>query len=1055
MKQSNPFYFFIFLLFINNLSFASTNSIDFKVSLKDMNPCPAPIISNFLPSTGPENTIVTITGSNFTDAATVTFDGIPTSFTVISDTEITAFAISALNTSATISISSTGGCVGNSAIDYNFIQPNCTVGDIYMSEIFDSESGSYGIIELFNPTSSSITLDGIYEIHRYGDVGDTGAPRNIFPLSGSIAPLTTYVIQLGSTGTTCSLSPDLTIGSGINDNDELKLVKNSVIIDIVEAPTERGYTIIRNPDATVPNDTFAAADWLIDGNESCSNLGSHTADPISSSIPLITQPAWQTICENGNASFTVSVATGTYTYQWKILDNSGNWVNVVNNTTYSGTNTNTLILNNVPASFNNNQYYCEITSSTCNLVSDATHLFVSNPEVDTLSNQVVCDSYSLPTLTNGTYYTGTNGTGTVLNSGQTISTTQTIYIYNESGTAPNICSNESSFTITITGTPPVDNLPNYTDCSSYILPVLSNGNYYTGSNGTGTFLNAGETISSSQTIYIYNEIGTAPNICSNESSFIVTISGLPPVSTIANQSACTNYSLPTITNGNYFTGSNGTGMMLNIGQVISTSQTIYIYNETGVAPNICFNESSFTVTIIGTPPVDAPSNHTGCSSYILPTLTNGDYYTGTGGTGTLLNAGETISNSQTIYIYNAIGTAPNICSNQSSFMVTILPTPSVDTLDNQDACTDYTLPNLTNGNYFTGSNGTGVMLNSGEIISTTQTIYIYNESGSAPNICTNESSFTVTIGGIPPVDTLSNQTDCSQYILPALTNGNYYTSSNGTGTFLNAGETISTSQTIYIYNEIGTAPNTCSNESSFMLTILGNPTIDVLPDEAICLEFSLPNLTNGNYFTGTNGTGTALFAGDVISTSQTIYIYAETGATPNICTNESSFNVTIFPTTDFDLAESNIQVNENTLTVTMSDTSINYEYAVDTGIFQSSPVFSGLSNGTHTLTVQDENGCVIKSIQFEITSGTSIIIPPFFTPNSDGQNDVWQITDTQNTIKEIFVYDRYGKLLKQVPLSSKSWDGLYRGNPKETNDYWYLINLHDGKQLNGHFTLKR
>jgi hypothetical protein len=40
----------------------------------------------------------------------------------------------------------------------------------------------------------------------------------------------------------------------------------------------------------------------------------------------------------------------------------------------------------------------------------------------------------------------------------------------------------------------VDVLPNVVECSSYILPVITNGNYYTGSNGTGTLLHAGDLI---------------------------------------------------------------------------------------------------------------------------------------------------------------------------------------------------------------------------------------------------------------------------------------------------------------------------------------------------------------------------------------------------------------------------------------------------------------------------------------------------------------------------------------------------------------------------------
>ncbi|MFK5973654.1 MAG: hypothetical protein QM485_10280 [Flavobacteriaceae bacterium] len=51
-------------------------------------------------------------------------------------------------------------------------------------------------------------------------------------------------------------------------------------------------------------------------------------------------------------------------------------------------------------------------------------------------------------------------------------------------------------------------------------------------------------------------------------------------------------------------------------------------------------------------------------------------------------------------------------------------------------------------------------------------------------------------------------------------------------------------------------------------------------------------LSSGNYFTASGGTGTPLNSVDLITSNQTIYIYAETQTLP-ICTNERSFNITI------------------------------------------------------------------------------------------------------------------------------------------------------------------
>ena len=72
---------------------------------------------------------------------------------------------------------------------------------------------------------------------------------------------------------------------------------------------------------------------------------------------------------------------------------------------------------------------------------------------------IVCESYTLPALqSNENYYTGPNGTGSLIPAGVTITSTQTIYIFAQSGTNP-ICTAEESFTVTI-------------DSSLMVIPVF-------------------------------------------------------------------------------------------------------------------------------------------------------------------------------------------------------------------------------------------------------------------------------------------------------------------------------------------------------------------------------------------------------------------------------------------------------------------------------------------------------------------------------------------------------------------------------------------------------
>jgi hypothetical protein len=71
-------------------------------------------ITGFAPANGPANTSVTITGTNFTGATTVTFNGIPATFTLASATQITA-TVPPNATTGPISVIAAGGLAVSAA----------------------------------------------------------------------------------------------------------------------------------------------------------------------------------------------------------------------------------------------------------------------------------------------------------------------------------------------------------------------------------------------------------------------------------------------------------------------------------------------------------------------------------------------------------------------------------------------------------------------------------------------------------------------------------------------------------------------------------------------------------------------------------------------------------------------------------------------------------------------------------------------------------------------------------------------------------------------------
>ena len=127
-----------------------------------------------------------------------------------------------------------------------------------------------------------------------------------------------------------------------------------------------------------------------------------------------------------------------------------------------------------------------------------------------------------------------------------------------------------------------------------------------------------------------------------------------------------------------------------------------------------------------------------------------------------------------------------------------------------------------------------------------------------------------------------------------------------------------------------------------------------------------------------------------------------------------------------------------------------FSYQLDHSPFQSSNVFYNLSAGTHTIKVVDAY-CT------DLTTTVTIInYPKFFTPNGDGYNETWNIEGVGNA--KIGIFDRYGKLLKQISTTGLGWDGTYNGKLLPANDYWFTINyLENGsdKSFKAHFALKR
>ena len=264
--------------------------------------------------------------------------------------------------------------------------------------------------------------------------------------------------------------------------------------------------------------------------------------------------------------------------------------------------------------------------------------------------------------------------------------------------------------------------------------------------------------------------------------------------------------------------------------------------------------------------------------------------------------------------------------------------------------------------------------------------------------------------------------------------------------------------------------NSCFGLGAY-ITLQVNPTPNIDPnnnhtsDKIVCLN--LPNvfakLDAGLIGNTPFSAYTYLWTKDNIAvpgeTNDTLEVnkvgvYTLTVSTQKNCRSSRTIKVTSSDIAHLDSITVQDLSDHNTITVNSTGQG-NYEYSLDlpNGPFQELNFFDHVPSGIHDVFINDTKGCGVLKKTISVLG-----VPAFFSPNNDGYNDYWNVRGVNETLNkgaQIFIYDRYGKVIKQILPSSNGWDGTYTGNPMPQDDYWYSLKLEDGRESKGHFSLKR
>lgn len=458
--------------------------------------------------------------------------------------------------------------------------------------------------------------------------------------------------------------------------------------------------------------------------------------------------------------------------------------------------------------------------------------------------------------------------------------------------------------LTVTGIPsPVSAGPDQTVCGFTPVTLSASG---PGSwlGGKGTFSNPNSPL----TIYTPSpdEIGAAIRLtyrsqvqatCSPintppEDQMILTINAPPKIFAPGNQSACEKYILPPIIGNNlknagYFTGPGGSGRTFLPGEVLNSPITLYAFD--GV--NGCYDEVLFHIDIHSKPQLDPIPAVTTCGSFVLPSINgpepgaNPAYFTLPNGNGEPLLPGTRVTASGT---YFAFSSSIEGCSDEKTLNVHILPQPQLEALPPQTACDSFLLPTIRGSNfsghqgYYTLPNGNGIRLRADTILRKSGHFFVFD----ALNTCTANTSFTLSINHTPSLSSRRDTSACGFLVLPKIQGSYlsgqqaYFTGTLGSGLRKNAGDTLFTSTSLYLFDSNGF----CTDQDTLQVTIYNAPRFTPIPDTIrTCTQYQLPPIAgtalSGQqaYFTGTSGSGHKVHAGQIIRDTTRLYLFDKIG----------------------------------------------------------------------------------------------------------------------------------------------------------------------------------
>ena len=225
----------------------------------------------------------------------------------------------------------------------------------------------------------------------------------------------------------------------------------------------------------------------------------------------------------------------------------------------------------------------------------------------------------------------------------------------------------------------------------------------------------------------------------------------------------------------------------------------------------------------------------------------------------------------------------------------------------------------------------------------------------------------------------------------------------------------------------------CSASDDVTVTVNPLPTILAGPDTLVCEGENIQmNASGGATYTWDPPAGlSAPNISNPILTVTGTQTFTITSTDANGCTNSTSTTITLDPPPTVDAGEDTV-VFEGESVMLDGTTDGSFVWTPATGLSDPTilaPNASPSETTTYYLVSTSTAGCEkVDSVTITVIIDPIVAFPNAFSPNSDGQNDFYEVITRGPVNTEAFtIYNRWGQIVFETADLAVGWDGTYKG----------------------------